>query len=220
VIFGSLQKLLSSCFSYSRTLEKVQSKDPELRKQGKFTLLEVGIASGSNFAFYPDNAVVTGVDKNPFFFDQLRKKLTHEHPNIDFRGFHVQPGENLVDFADNSFDVVVCTFVMCRSSNLTAFLAEVRRVLVPGGRFYFWEHVADRYGTRRRTIQRIAAPFWYWFNDGCKLTQRVVDEIEKSGFTVVDKEFFNVRPKPSSSTWEKFRLKYLTGYHVHGIAFK
>ena len=72
---------------------------------------------------------------------------------------------------DESIDVVVSTHVLCSVSDIQMCLSEIFRISVPGGKFYYIEHIS--YGSDSpfyRFIQRIAEPFWQIFSDGCKLT--------------------------------------------------
>src|SRR5690242_6004104 len=68
---------------------------------------------------------------------------------------------------DDSVDAVVSTLVLCSACDPARVLREIRRVLKPGGRFVFLEHVAAPQGTRLRTVQRWIRPVWRRIADGC-----------------------------------------------------
>jgi len=100
-------------------------------------------------------------------------------------------GESL-PFRDASFDVVVSTLVLCTVRDVDATLAEVRRVLRPGGRFVFVEHVRKT-GDAGRWQDRLR-PLWSFVMGGCQLNRNTVDAIERAGLRI-DKIEAN-RPKP------------------------
>lgn len=86
------------------------------------------------------------------------------------------PAEQL-PFEDDSFDTVVSTLVLCTVSDPARSLAEVARVLKPGGRLLFCEHVEA--GSRwRRAFQRRSARPWAAFADGCRCDRPTLATIE------------------------------------------
>ena len=88
---------------------------------------------------------------------------------------------------DESVDVVISTLVLCSVGDLEETLREVLRVLRPGGRFVFLEHVADRPWTLRFAVQRVVpyTPWWY-FSDGCNPGRRISAAIRNAGFAAVE----------------------------------
>jgi SAM-dependent methyltransferase len=93
---------------------------------------------------------------------------------------------------DHSIDAVVSTLVLCSVDDLPAVLAELRRVLVPGGRLAFVEHI--RGGTVRGRIQDLATPLWRHFGGGCRPNRAIVDVIRAAGFAIDDVEIFKPSP--------------------------
>lgn len=83
---------------------------------------------------------------------------------------------------DSSADVVVSTLVCCSVSDPARVLAEALRVLRPGGRLVFLEHVAAEAGSDRYRWQRRIEPVWRWVAGGCHLTRRTAEAIESAGF--------------------------------------
>lgn len=80
-----------------------------------------------------------------------------------------------------SFDCVVCTYTLCSIANPAAALAEMRRVLRPGGRLLIAEHgLAPDAGVAR--FQRVLDPLWSRVAGGCHLTRDVPALLEKAGF--------------------------------------
>ena len=72
-------------------------------------------------------------------------------------------------------------------------LAEIRRVLRPGGTFLFLEHVAAPRGSWKRRVQGLLTPCWRYFADGCHLNRELGAEIDAAGFASVEKEAFDAR---------------------------
>ncbi len=144
--------------------------------------LEIGAGTGANLAFYP-RAVerVVAAEPDALMSKRLRKKLAeHPDPRVDV----VDAGAERLPFADASFDTVVSTLVLCTVPDERAALAELRRVLRPGGRFLFLEHVAAVDRPSRLRWQRRVEPIWKRFAGGCHLTRRTDEAIERAGFRI------------------------------------
>ncbi|XP_056654213.1 N6-adenosine-methyltransferase TMT1A-like isoform X4 [Monodelphis domestica] len=149
---------------------------------GKLTLMEIGCGTGANFKFYPEGCRVTCIDPNPNFEKFLISSIA-QSPHLHFDRFLVAPGEDLRHVEDSSMDTVVCTLVLCSVQNQDAFLKEVRRVLRPGGAFYFMEHVAAAPSTWNFFWQQVLHPTWFVLFDGCHLTRESWKALEQAGFS-------------------------------------
>jgi ubiquinone/menaquinone biosynthesis C-methylase UbiE len=112
-----------------------------------------------------------------------------------------------LDVADNSVDVVVTTLVLCSVRDPEAALGEIVRVLKPGGRFIFIEHVAASRGTLTHWTQWAVGPAWKVVADGCRPTRETWRVIEQAGFGHVALEHFRL-PWP------------IVGPHIAGVATK
>jgi ubiquinone/menaquinone biosynthesis C-methylase UbiE len=99
-------------------------------------------------------------------------------------------------FPDESFDTVVSIHVMCSVQDQPRALAEVRRVLKPGGRFLFLEHIGAQPGTLTFAAQRLANPIWRLVGDGCHLTHDTGQAIHSAGFQNVSIEDYRVGTLP------------------------
>ena len=138
--------------------------------------LEIGSGSGLNHDLYPE-AVTDLVLSEPFgpMADQLRKKAAGAEREVEV----VQaPGESL-PFPDASFDTVTLTMVLCSAPDPPAVLAEAARVLRPGGRFLFLEHVRSPDPGLARWQDRLHGP-WYVFGHGCNCNRDSLRAIEES----------------------------------------
>jgi ubiquinone/menaquinone biosynthesis C-methylase UbiE len=90
-----------------------------------------------------------------------------------------------------SVDAVLSTAVLCSVNDLSAVLAEIRRVLRPGGRFVFLEHVAAPQGSALRRMQRMIAPITRVVDRGCDPSRDLAPAIE-AAFASVDLAHYTV----------------------------
>src|ERR1043166_4844706 len=101
-------------------------------------VLELGCGTGANFAYYRDGATeVVATEPDPHMLERARKRAADVGRSVDIRRV---PAEAL-PFPDASFDTVLSTLVLCTVDEPARALAEVKRVLRPGGEFRFCEHV-------------------------------------------------------------------------------
>ena len=149
-------------------------------------VLEIGPGGGANFAYYSPQMRWVGVEPNPYMHDYLRAAAAQYPFAIDIR---LGSAEEL-PAADNSIDAVVSTHVLCSVPNQARALAEIQRVLKPGGRFIFIEHVAAPRGTRQRQLQDWVRPVWQALADGCHPNLETWQAINAAGFATLDYEHF------------------------------
>ena len=101
----------------------------------------------------------------------------------------------VLPFEDDTFDGALSTWTMCTIPDVAAALAEVRRVLKPGGRLHFVEHgLAPDPGVQ--TWQRRLEPIQKRLAGGCHLTRPIVDLLDSAGFTVTDIDVFYEKGAP------------------------
>lgn len=100
-------------------------------------VLEIGFGTGINLSYYPKHLqkLIT-VDANPGMDALAKKRIASSTITVDNQ---VLNGENL-PMADHTFDSVVSTWTLCSITNVEQAIAEIHRVLKPGGKFYFIEH--------------------------------------------------------------------------------
>jgi ubiquinone/menaquinone biosynthesis C-methylase UbiE len=150
-------------------------------------VLEIGAGTGDNFPFYPAEIEWVGVEPNAYMHPHLLKNAREHHVQGELR---TGVAEQL-DFPDASMDAVVCTFVLCSVTDQDRALAEIARVLRPGGRFVFIEHVAAPRGSRQRIAQRLTKPLWRLLSDGCHPDRETWAAIESAPFARVEIEHFH-----------------------------
>jgi ubiquinone/menaquinone biosynthesis C-methylase UbiE len=99
--------------------------------------LEVGVGTGKNLTYYPDDVHVTAIDLSPQMLARARKKANKMHLQVDLQEMDVQH----LEFADQSFDTVFATFVFCSVPDPVKGLCELRRVCKPDGKLLLIEHM-------------------------------------------------------------------------------
>lgn len=151
-------------------------------------VVEIGPGSGVNLKYYRDNICWTGVEPNAFLHERIRQRASR-------RGIPVRllagTAERL-DLSDESVDTVVGTLVLCSVGDQARALAEVLRVLKPGGRYVFVEHVAAAPGTRTRRTQETLAPILRRLPGGCSPNRQTERAIKRAGFGAVADERFGL----------------------------
>ncbi|GBL74029.1 Methyltransferase-like protein 7B [Araneus ventricosus] len=93
-------------------------------------ILEIGIGEGSNLPYYPDNSNLTVLDMNESFIEYLEKNRK-KFPQVSYKKTVIGMAEDMHQLDDDSFDVVVCTYVLCSVKNVRYVLKGVKRVLEP-----------------------------------------------------------------------------------------
>jgi ubiquinone/menaquinone biosynthesis C-methylase UbiE len=167
-------------------------------------VLEIGFGTGLNLAHYPASVrEIDTVDVNPGMSAIAAPRIAQSGITIHN---HVLSGEAL-PMADASFDAVISTWTLCSIPNVAQAIAEVHRVLKPGGRFFFIEHgLSD--DPKVQTWQHRLTPIQKVLGDGCHL-DRDMRQLIGAKFSQMALETFpdNQLPKP-------------IGYFYKGIATK
>lgn len=174
----------------SRTAEKrLGPWRHELLAGLRGSVIEIGAGTGDNFAHYPPEARVIALEPDPHMLQRARRALDAlGAPNIEL---HRGPAEQLL-FADASFDAAVSTLVLCTVRDLPRSLAEIRRVLRPGGELRYIEHIRSD-GLFGR-IQDFIKPVWKWLSAGCEPNRRTEQALRDAGFEIVSLEHRKLEP--------------------------
>ena len=146
------------------------------------TVVEIGPGAGANLPYYSRGVRWIGIEPNPFMDRYLTRQAQKLGMEIEIRR---GTGEQL-PLPDASADAVVSTLVLCSVSNLASVLAEVLRVLRPGGRFVFLEHVAAPEGTWLRRLQGWLRPIWMRLGEGCQPDRETWIALQRAGFATLD----------------------------------
>jgi ubiquinone/menaquinone biosynthesis C-methylase UbiE len=102
--------------------------------------LEVAIGTGRNLPHYPPDVRLTGIDFSPAMLELARRRADQLGRTVELR----EGDAHALALADGSFDTVVCTLSLCAIPDPQAALAEMRRVLRPGGRLLLLDHVVGK----------------------------------------------------------------------------
>jgi SAM-dependent methyltransferase len=145
-----------------------------LLAEARGAVLEIGAGTGLNLRHYP-----AGLEElvlvEPAELMAKRIDLSQAPDGVPTRLVHA-PAEQL-PFDDGAFDTVVSTLVLCTVSDPQRAVSEVARVLKPGGRLLFCEHVEADSGWQRG-LQRRSARAWAAFADGCRCDRSTLATIE------------------------------------------
>jgi ubiquinone/menaquinone biosynthesis C-methylase UbiE len=170
---------------YDRGLKGTE--EAGLREMRRATLVEasgrtidVGAGTGANLGLYP--AAVSDLvlsEPDPHMVAKLRPKLAVSGTAAEVVD---APAESL-PFEDSSFDTVVFTLVLCTVPDPAAALAEAARLLRPGGKLLFVEHVRSEDPSLARWQDRLESP-WHFLADGCHCNRDTVAAIEASPMQV------------------------------------
>lgn len=190
-----------------RNLDDVVSCDPVLRESNAIRVLEVGVGTGRNFEYINRNVKFLAVDPNSAFKDRfLENQANYSH--IELEEWVLTRGEDMKQLPDNFVDAVIITHVLCSVVDARKVLSECRRVLTPGGKMLFMEHIACPEDTWTFTLQTLVDPLWQLLTCGCHLNRSTSDILIDAGF-------------PDMSLKEVYLpILVLLSRHVYGVATK
>jgi ubiquinone/menaquinone biosynthesis C-methylase UbiE len=142
-------------------------------------ILEVGVGTGKNFDYYPADAQMTAIDFSPEMLRQATHKKAGKTICVELNLMDIQS----LDFADNSFDTVIGSFVFCSVPLPLKGLKEVYRVCKPGGQVLLLEHVLSS--------KPVLAKIMNFINPvivtlaGANINRNTVKNIKACGFSLV-----------------------------------
>ena len=162
-----------------------------LLKQAEGDVLEIGCGTGGNLRYFPNtisDLVLTEPDPH------MRAQLSQNARDIYRGSYLVEPyGAERIDLPDGSFDTVVSTLVLCSVDSPSATLAEIRRLLRPGGAFLFIEHVVANDNPGLFRWQKFWNRFWIFMCGNCHLIRDTEQAILDAGL-----EFESIDRTPST----------------------
>lgn len=168
-------------------------------------IIEIGAGTGANFRHYPaDVREIVAVEPEPY----LRARAVTAAAEAVAPVRVVDAVADRLPFEDASFDAAVSSLVLCSVADQAAALAELRRVLRPGGELRFYEHVraSDR---RLASAQRALDVVWPHLAGGCHASRDTLRAIADAGFSIEHVRRFDFRPCILAAT---------TAPHVLGVA--
>lgn len=176
-----------SASSYDRQMDFVErmlgGRDREwLGERATGRVLEVAIGTGRSLPYYLAASSLTGVDVSPEMLAFARRRASQRGLPVDLREGDAQA----LPVEDASFDTVLCSLSLCTIPDVPAAIAEMRRVLVPGGRLLLLDHVASSWPpiyAMQWLVERVSVRM-----AGEYYTRRPLLLLEGAGFEVVESE--------------------------------
>ncbi|PSN10073.1 SAM-dependent methyltransferase [filamentous cyanobacterium CCT1] len=167
-------------------------------------VLEIGFGTGLNLPYYPDyvRQIVT-VDPSPGVHHLAQKRIEASPIAVE----HHMLSSEALPMADGTFDSVISTFTLCSIPNIEQALAEIHRVLKPGGRFFFVEHGLS-HEPSIQTWQNWLTPLQKRIAGGCHINRNMRQLIEQQ-FDQVELEAAYAEKIPK-----------VAGYFYQGVATK
>lgn len=145
-------------------------------------IVEIGAGTGANLRYLPDGAELIAVEPNLRMHDRLRRRCDAAGVPLTV----LATGAEDLPLPDDHVDEIVCSLTLCTVRDIDAALGEIRRVLRPGGRFRFVEHVAAPPRSLRGRGQRLIRRPWGYLFEGCDPARHTTDAIERAGFARCD----------------------------------
>ena len=180
--------------AFFRVLDPYIERHLRPRKQRVFAglpreVVEIGPGVGANLRYLPAGGTLVAIEPNRYMHRPLRAAARRHDVHLDLRD-RMAEGTGL---ADDSVDSVISSLVLCSVQDPPAVLAEIRRILRPGGTFRFVEHVAARSGTPTRAVQRVLRRPWAWTFEGCSCERDLERSVRAAGFQRVTVDHYRVR---------------------------
>ena len=182
--------------TYDRQVAKVERAGlGELRQKlladASGRVLEVGSGTGANLPYYgPGVESLTVTEPEPAMLRRLEQRVREQAPKAKV----VRAPAEQLPFEDDAFDVAVSTLVLCGVDDQARALGELRRVLRPGGRLIFIEHVRSdepglaRWQDRLNGLNKFVAC--------CDCNRRTLDSIKAEGFEVTEVDHTELKKVP------------------------
>ena len=155
-------------------------------------VLELGFGIGHNLPYYPIQvSILTAVDDHPKMYRLGRKRM--DQASMRLHPCHVS-AENL-PWPENSFDTVVSTFTLCSITRIRQTVAEIFRVLKPGGAFLFLEHGLSE-NPRQQKWQHRLNPLQKKLGAGCNLNRNIFHFVLQEPFETLELNRFELEKVP------------------------
>ncbi len=152
-------------------------------------VVELGSGVGANLRHLPPGATLVAVEPNRYMHARLRSAAARRGVRLDLR----ERMAETTGLPTAGADTVISSLVLCTVTDPDAVLAEVRRILRPGGTFRFVEHVCAPAGTATRLAQRALRRPWAWTFEGCSCERDLEAAVRRAGFAHVEVERYRLR---------------------------
>lgn len=152
-------------------------------------VVELGAGYGANFRYLNKDTEVVAIEPKKEFHNLLKRRAKHFGNPIQV----FETGGEHIPLPDESVEMVLCSLVLCSVEDPTKVLAEVKRILKPGGRFIFVEHVSAHSNSWLCKLQLGIKRPWKKFFDGCHVDRDTAASIRSASFREVKIDEFSQR---------------------------
>jgi ubiquinone/menaquinone biosynthesis C-methylase UbiE len=183
---------------YIRFWEKLLFEDGRgwVCSRAQVDVLEVAIGTGRNLPYYTEGVRLTGVDISPAMLEIACRRASELGLEVDLREADAQA----LPFPDASFDTVVCTLSLCNIPDDRKAVAEMKRVLSPGGRLLLLDHVRSS-SRLARVLQRALEVVTVRFG-GDHLLRRPLEHVQAEGFRIEERERYKLGIVERLAAWK------------------
>jgi SAM-dependent methyltransferase len=152
-------------------------------------VVELGPGVGANLRYLAPGSTLIAIEPNRYMHGRLRTAADRRGVNLEL---NARTAES-TGLPAASADAVISSLVLCTVGDPDAVLAEVRRILRPGGSFRFVEHVVAPPATATRFAQRALRRPWSWTFEGCSCERDLEAAVRRAGFASVEVERYRLR---------------------------
>jgi ubiquinone/menaquinone biosynthesis C-methylase UbiE len=179
-------------------LDRLMDRDPfyheriEALRSVRGKVLEIGAGTGLNLAHYVNRAdSVVALDVNAAMHPRARRRLRSTATPVSLMTGNAQQ----LPFPDRTFDSVVTTWTLCSIPDPLKALREIRRVLRPGGTYFFMEHGLSSEPNVRKWQHRLT-PVFRTCGDGCHLNRDIQRLISRAGLKITQIDYYYLDKSP------------------------
>mmetsp|Transcript_37877 Transcript_37877/g.38340 ORF Transcript_37877/g.38340 Transcript_37877/m.38340 type:complete len:349 (+) Transcript_37877:86-1132(+) len=183
---------------FRQLFESLSSNRNNENSMEETVIVEVGMGSFPNALYFQNQQGldIIGIDPNDRMEGYAKDSANRAGllSNAEGNSFRVVHGvSEALPLEDNSCDAVVCTLTLCSVINPIQSVSEIKRVLKPGGKFLFWEHVLSQTDEKLAKYQIEMTPSQVKRADGCHLDRKTGDVIRSAGFQSIDLQYIELK---------------------------
>jgi ubiquinone/menaquinone biosynthesis C-methylase UbiE len=155
-------------------------------------VVEIGAGNGINFRHYPESVdEVVALEPEPYLRERAEQAAREAPVKVSVRDGVAES----LPLEDSSFDAAIASLVLCTVPDQPDALAELRRILKPGGELRFMEHVrSQRPGKARAQDWAMRSRIWPLVAGGCNCSRDTIGSIEAAGFRIDRVRDFDLGP--------------------------